>query len=52
MSTFIGDRPERLDVASLNLPTEQIESELGPPFRQEAWPTDLRKVLLSGPFLS
>jgi hypothetical protein len=52
MSPFIGDRPEQLDVASLRLPTEQIEFELGPPFRQEAWPTDLRKVLLSGPFLS
>ena len=52
MSTFIGDRPEQLDVASLRLPTDQIELELGPPFRQEAWPTDLRKVLLSGPLHS
>lgn len=52
MSTFIGDRPEQLDVASLRLPTDQIEFELGPPFRQEAWPTELRKVLLSGPFRS
>jgi hypothetical protein len=52
MSTFIGDQPERIDVANLSLPTEQIEFELGPPLRQDAWPTDLRKVLLNGPFLS
>jgi len=52
MSTCIGDRPEQLDVASLTLPTEHIEFELGPPLRQAAWPTDLRKVLLNGPFLS
>ena len=52
MSTFVGDQPVQLDVASLRLPTEQIEFELGPPLRQEAWPTDLRKVLLDGLFLS
>ena len=51
MPTFIGDHPERINVTSLRLPTEQIEFELGPPLRQEAWPTDLRQVLLSGPFL-
>lgn len=52
MPTFIGDQPGRINVASLRLPTEQIEAELGPPLRQDAWPTDLRQVLLNGPFLS
>jgi len=52
MPGFIGDQPERIDVASLRLPTEQIEFELGPPLRQEAWPTNLRQVLLNGPLLS
>ena len=47
MPGFIGDQSERIDVASLRLPTEQIEFGLRP----ETSPAS-RQVLLNGPLLS